>query len=311
MVFETLRGLRLGRTMPRRVTRSAPALKGVACHSYARRLIADAAEHGWALAYALAWLSVSGGNSVMPPWVRHQFPEAGQLVRRLRDEACADPGCAWCQDRHNASRELKRFFGFDDFRPEPADDDGRSLQQVIVEKAMEGRNVLAILPTGTGKSLCYQIPALSRYDKTGALTVVISPLVALMADQVAGLQRLGITSCVTINGLLSMPERAEALERVRLGDAAIVLISPEQLRSMPMRRALQQREIGAWVLDEAHCLSKWGHDFRPDYRYVGRFIREQADRSRVPPVLCLTATAKPGRHRGDRRLLPEVTSTSR
>ena len=158
---------------------------------------------------------------------------------------------------------------------------------------MQGRDVLAILPTGTGKSLCYQIPALSRYDKTGALTVVISPLVALMADQVAGLQRLGITSCVTINGLLSMPERAEALERVRLGDAAIVLISPEQLRSMPMRRALQQREIGAWVLDEAHCLSKWGHDFRPDYRYVGRFIREQADRSRVLPVLCLTATAKP------------------
>ena len=170
----------------------------------------------------------------MPPWVRHQFPEAGQLVRRLRDEACADSRCSWCQDRHNASRELKRFFGFDDFRPQPADDNGRSLQQVIVETAMQGRDVPAILPTGTGKSLCYQIPALSRYDKTGALTVVISPLVALMADQVAGLQRLGITSCVTINGLLSMPERAEALERVRLGDAAIVLISPEQLRSRPI-----------------------------------------------------------------------------
>ena len=91
----------------------------------AHRSIADAAEHGWALAYALAWLSVSGGNSVMPPWVRHQFPEAGQLVRRLRDEACADPRCSWCQHRHNASRELKRFFGFDGFRPEPANDDGR------------------------------------------------------------------------------------------------------------------------------------------------------------------------------------------
>ena len=81
----------------------------------------------------------------------------------------------------------KRFFGFDDFRPVPADDDGHPYQQVIVETAMQGRDVLAILPTGTGKSLCYQIPALSRYDKTGALTVVISPLVALMADQVAGL----------------------------------------------------------------------------------------------------------------------------
>ena len=292
LFFETLRGSpRPGYAQARDAIRTR--LDGVSCESQAHRLIADAAEHGWALSYALAWLSVSGGNSVMPPWVRHQFLEAGQLVRRLRDEACADPSCSWCRSRHDASQELQRFFGFDSFRPEPADDDGRPLQQVIVEAAMQGRDALAILPTGTGKSLCYQIPALSRYEKTGALTVVISPLVALMADQVAGLQRLGITSCVTINGLLSMPERAEALERVRLGDAAIVLISPEQLRSVPMRRALQQREIGAWVLDEAHCLSKWGHDFRPDYRYVGRFIREQANKSRVPPVLCLTATAKP------------------
>ena len=292
MFFETLRGL------PRPDFAQAgdairTCLDGVACELQARRSIADAAEHGWALAYALAWLSVSGGNSVMPPWVRHQFPEAGQLVRRLRDEACADPGCSWCQDHHNASRELKRFFGFDGFRPEPADEDGRPLQQVIVEAAMQGRDLLGILPTGTGKSLCYQIPALSRYDKTGALTVVISPLVALMADQVVGLEKHGITSCVAINSLLSMPERSEALEKVRLGDATIVLIAPEQLRSPALRRALQQREIGAWVLDEAHCLSKWGHDFRPDYRYVGRFIRERADTSRVPPVLCLTATAKP------------------
>ena len=154
-------------------------------------------------------------------------------------------------------------------------------------------HVLAVLPTGAGKSLCYQVPALSRYDKSSALTVVISPLVALMADQVAGLQARGIDSCVSINGLLSMPERADALDRVRLGDAGILIISPEQLRSVSVRRVLGQREIGAWVLDEAHCLSKWGHDFRPDYRYVGRFIRERAGDDPVPPVLCLTATAKP------------------
>ena len=98
---------------------------------------------------------------------------------------------------------------------------------------------------------------------------------------------------MTINGLLSMPERAEALDQVRLGDAGILIISPEQLRSTTVRRALDQREIGAWVLDEAHCLSKWGHDFRPDYRYVGRFIREKAGQNPIPPVLCLTATAKP------------------
>jgi len=267
---------------------------GVCCRTHARQAVDSAGEHGWPLAYALAWLWVSGGNSVMPPWVRHQFPDAGKLVRRLRDRRCGDHGCPWCQERHNARRELKRLFGFDDFRPEPAGEDGRPLQQAIVEAAMGGDHVLGILPTGTGKSLCYQIPALSRYEKTGAVTVVISPLVALMADQVTGLEASGITSCITINSLLSMPERTEALERLRLGDAAIVLISPEQLRSVSFRRTLDQREIGAWVLDEAHCLSKWGHDFRPDYRYVGRYICEQAEGGAVPPVLCLTATAKPG-----------------
>ena len=90
-----------------------------------------------------------------------------------------------------------------------------------------------------------------------------------------------------------MPERANALERVRLGDAGIRIISPEQLRSVSLRRVLDQREIGSWVLDEAHCLSRWGHDFRPDYRYMGRFIREKAGQDPIPPVLCLTATAKP------------------
>ena len=268
-------------------------LEGEACVTYGRVVLSKAREQGWALAYALAWLSVAGGNSVMPPWVRHQFPEAGELVRRLRDTACTDPACDWCRERHDARKELKRWFSFEDFRPEPADDEGRPMQQAIVEEAMAGRHVLGILPTGTGKSICYQIPALSRYEKTGALTVVISPLVALMADQVAGLEAHGIGSCVTINGLLSMPERADALDRVRLGDAGILLISPEQLRTRSLRRVLDQREIGAWVLDEAHCLSRWGHDFRPDYRYVGRFIRNRAGAGPVPPVLCLTATAKP------------------
>ena len=268
-------------------------LAGIACQNRGQDILENVAQSGWPLAYALAWLSVSGGNSVMPPWVRHQFPEASKLIRQLRDMPCGESDCDWCGERHNPRKELKRWFGFDDFRSEPVDEEGRPLQQTIVETAMVGEHILGILPTGTGKSLCYQIPALSRYDKTGALTVVISPLVALMADQVAGLEAHGIGSCVAINGLLSMPERADALDRVRLGDAGILIISPEQLRNRSLHRVLDQREIGAWVLDEAHCLSKWGHTFRPDYRYIGRVIRKKAGQDPIPPVLCLTATAKP------------------
>ena len=104
---------------------------------------------------------------------------------------------------------------------------------------MLGQDLLAILPTGTGKSVCY--------DKAGSLTVVISPLVALMADQVASLEKRGVHSCVTVNSQLSMPERRNALDRVRLGDASILLISPEQLRSRSLRSALDQRQNGAWV----------------------------------------------------------------
>ena len=274
---------------------TAEILSGESCPAQCPMLLDNAARDGWPLAYALAWISVAGGNSVMPPWVRHQFPQAGELVRRLRDTACAEPDCAWCRQRHDANRELKRWFGFDGFRPEPRDDAGKPMQQSIVETVMAGEHALGILPTGTGKSLCYQIPALSRYDKTGALTVVISPLVALMADQVASLEKSGIDCGATINGMLSLPERAGALERIRLGDAGIVLISPEQLRGGVVRKTLEQREVGLWVLDEAHCLSRWGHDFRPDYRYIAKFIKKmtQSQAGHQAPVLCLTATAKP------------------
>ena len=115
-----------------------------------------------------------------------------------------------------------------------------------------------------------------------------------MSDQSRRLRRQGVSSCFTINGMLSLPERYDALDRIRLGDAAIVLISPEQLRSPSVLSVLQQREVGGWVIDEAHCLSKWGHDFRPDYRYLARVMRELAGDTPVPPILCLTATAKPG-----------------
>lgn len=269
-------------------------LDGATCSSMLASTLAqlDDTSLGWPMAYALSWISVAGGDSVMPPWVRAQFSDAARIVRKLRDNNCGDDGCNYCSTNNDPKKALDRWFGFEDFRPEPADEFGRPLQEVIVSSAMKGESLLGILPTGTGKSICYQIPALSRFDKTGALTVVISPLVALMADQVQGMARAGIASAVTVNGMLSLPERHDALDKVRLGDASILLISPEQLRSVSVRSVLAQREVGLWVLDEAHCVSKWGHDFRPDYRYIGRFIKETSG-DKIAPVLCLTATAKP------------------
>ena len=292
-VFRSVRDApRPGAPVAQRAIRQV--LAGRACTHQIELAIPEAERTGWPLAYALSWISVSGENSVMPPWVRHQFPEAGALVRRLRDTSCTDPACDWCRSWTDPTGLLKQWFGFEGFRPKPAGEDGRSLQETIVASVLAKSSVLGILPTGTGKSLCYQLPALSLYQRTGALTLVISPLVALMADQVASLKRQGISSCVTVNGLLSLPERHDALNRIRLGDASMLLISPEQLRNPSVRSILEQREIGYWVIDEAHCVSKWGHDFRPDYRYIARFIREYSGDSEPAPLICLTATAKPG-----------------
>ena len=258
------------------------------------RLLEDAVRRP-ALAYCLAWLQVAGANSVLPPWVRYRFPEIALILTRLRQTPCGDPGCRFCREHHDPEVNLERFFGFAGFRQKPPTPDGKSLQRAIVVDGMRGRPLLAILPTGGGKSVCYQLPALVRHRCRGMLTVVVSPLLALMKDQVDNLMKMtGTPFAAAISGLQTPPERGEVLERIRLGDVAILYIAPEQLRSRSVRSVLSQREIGCWVFDEAHCMSKWGHDFRPDYLYAARFIREFAgDFSQpVPPVCCFTATAK-------------------
>jgi ATP-dependent DNA helicase RecQ len=248
-----------------------------------------------ALAYTLTWLRVAGSNSVLPPWVRLQFPATGQLIKRLREVPCASADCRYCRDAHNATAQLRAFFGFDSFKPVPQGSTGGSLQREIVEAGMRDESLLAILPTGGGKSLCYQVPALVRNRRRGLLTIVLSPLQALMKDQVDGLvRRTGTSFAAALYGLLTAPERSDVLRRIRMGDLAILYVSPEQLRNRSFAEAIAAREIGCWVFDEAHCLSKWGHDFRPDYLYAGRFIREFSERQgvEIPPIGCFTATAK-------------------
>ena len=257
-------------------------------------LLADDAKRP-AAAFCLAWLQVAGGNSVLPPWVRYRFPEIPSIIQALREIPCGDDQCEYCAENHDPERQLTRFFGYPSFREAPKTEEGESLQRAIVLECMGNHPTMGILPTGGGKSLCYQLPALIRYWRRGTLTVVISPLQALMKDQVDNLmKKTGTLFAESVSGLQTPPERGEVFERIRLGDTAILYISPEQLRSIGVRNVLKQREIGSWVFDEAHCLSKWGHDFRPDYLYAARFIREFAKEQDqpVPPIGCFTATAK-------------------
>lgn len=273
------------------------ALSGFSCKTRANALSeTDFASESsrWLMAYTLRLLSISRTDSVLPPWVRLHYPKITSYLSELRDKPCSDPGCTYCKEIHDPEVQLNRYFGFDKFRPEPKYTNGNSLQLEIVKAGMREESLLAIMPTGGGKSLGFQLPALVRNARRGYLTVVVSPLQALMKDQVDNLQRQGLHNCAALCGILTLPERADVLRNIRSGTIALLYLSPEQLRSRAVHKALLSREIGCWVLDEAHCLSKWGHDFRPDYLYAGRFIKRLAEEQKtpVPSIACFTATAK-------------------
>lgn len=243
------------------------------------------------LSYALSWLNVSGGNSVLAPWVRHQFPDTARLIAELRDHDCGSTECRYCQDTLNPEAQLQRYFKLPTFRDVKGFDGG---QRAVVQSGMKGLHTLAVLPTGGGKSLCYQLPALNRYYRNGGLTIVVSPLQSLMKDQLDGLEKKGATCAAMLNGLVEVVERAQILDKIALGDIGILFVAPEQFRNTSFINAISQRQINGWVFDEAHCLSKWGHDFRPDYLYAVKFIAEYSkNNGAVAPVSCFTATAKP------------------
>ena len=264
---------------------------GTRLSRFAETDVKASADHRMALAYALGWIRVSGGSSVLPMWVHSAIPEVRTLIGELREHACGQAGCRYCREQHDPEGLLFTHFQKSSFRLTPAAADGTSLQRAIVVAGLGRKSLLAVLPTGGGKSICYQLPALVHYWRTGQLTVIVSPLQSLMKDQVDNLVAAGVNCAVTINGLLTPLERRAALDKIRLGDAGIVLVSPEQFRSRTFTEAIRMREIATWVFDEAHCLSKWGHDFRTDYLYVSRFIREHFSDRQVP-VACFTATAK-------------------
>ncbi len=168
---------------------------------------------------------------------------------------------------------LRRVFGHTEFR---------GLQGEVIAEILAGRDALAVLPTGGGKSLCYQIPALMR-DGVG---LVISPLIALMSDQVAALRQAGVAAA-RIDSALPPEERDEALRALAAGKLDLLYLSPEGLAQPSAIERLRGRPLALIAIDEAHCVSQWGHDFRPEYRELGRL----ADLFPGVPRLAVTATA--------------------
>ncbi|MDR2630997.1 MAG: RecQ family ATP-dependent DNA helicase, partial [Spirochaetaceae bacterium] len=171
-------------------------------------------------------------------------------------------------------RILKTYFGFTQFRRG---------QEETIDALLAGKDVLAVMPTGAGKSLCYQIPAMILEG----LTVVISPLISLMKDQVNALSDAGIPAAY-LNSSLSPREYADTLAAAIRGDYRILYIAPERLQREDMYRLGENLKIPMVVIDEAHCISQWGHDFRPSYLGIAEFIRILSKR---PITAAFTATA--------------------
>lgn len=169
---------------------------------------------------------------------------------------------------------LNEYWGYDSFRPK---------QEDIVRTALEGRDVLAILPTGGGKSVCFQVPAMIR----SGVAIVVTPLIALMKDQVQNLTDRGIKA-LCINAGMGRREVDNALNNALYGDFKFLYVSPERLGTRLFQSYVQEMNVSYIVVDEAHCISQWGYDFRPDYLQIGR-LREIVD----APVIALTATATP------------------
>ena len=246
------------------------------------------------LAYILALLTPYIEIKAHPPKILFSYPNIVEIQKKL------------CFDRELSNKILSDFskevFGFGTFREFPRLNanilDNPSIsQREIVEASLRDESFLAILPTGGGKTFTFWLPAIFKSNSYKGLTVVISPLQALIEDHIKSFNlKVANYKAVAISGFMSPLERSEAVEQVVNGEADILYIAPESLRSNTIFNILKNRLIERFVIDEAHCLSTWGNDFRQDYYYICEFIKDLLDKKNFQnhiPISCFTATGKP------------------
>lgn len=258
-------------------------------------------------------------NAIIPYYVQYRYKGIDRINWDLRGIQCDDKNCLYCHNEAGKSSErfdpetnLKKYwgekYGFRRFPMydwkitedgKPKDQQKKDLQRDATKRALKGGNMLAIFPTGGGKSLSFQLPALMQWRLMGALTVVISPLQSLMNDQVKNLDESGLVGeAVTRNGSQNERKQRAGIIQARNGSASMLYISPESLKNPGIKSILLSRTIARFVIDESHCFSQWGMDFRPDYRDIPKFIKEiekakgldELGRPGIP-VSCFTATA--------------------
>lgn len=252
-------------------------------------------QHPEELAYILSTFSQETEPKALPPKVLYDYPHIMTYQQRL------------CYDENKSLQELEKIaketFGFGSFRFFPKVNPsllGSSTisQRDIVEAALRDESFLAVLPTGGGKTFTFWLPAIIKASRSKSLTVVVSPLQALIEDHINNFNaKVANYKAVAISGFMSPLERLAAIEQVADGGADLLYIAPESLRSKTIFGLLKNRYIERFVIDEAHCLSTWGNDFRQDYYYICNFVtdllKEKPFQQHIP-ISCFTATAKQG-----------------
>jgi ATP-dependent DNA helicase RecQ len=279
---------------------SYPILKGSILSSF-KPIIQNALfleevlkNHQVELAFILALKMPELEVNAQPPKVLYDYPKLPELQKELSFHYETT-----LQNLEKLSEEIFGFASFREFpRQNPTLEEGATLsQKEIVQAGLRDDSFLAILPTGGGKTFTFWLPAIIKAKSLKTLTVVISPLQALIKDHIESFhEQVANYQAVALSGYLSPSERIAAIEKVTNGDADILYLAPESLRSNTVFNLLKNRVIERFVIDEAHCLSTWGNDFRHDYFYIGEFLRELLEAKPFEshiPVSCFTATAKP------------------